>query len=125
MFIEMNDVPFEDLRGKGTGEPSNLIRQRVSAARERQRERFGQDSTRTNARMSIQEIEAYCPLDRGCQAMMERAFRRMNLSARAYQRLRKVARTIADLDGAADIQEKHLGEAIRYRSLSILGEGDL
>ena len=52
-------------------------------------------------------------------------FRRMNLSARAYQRLRKVARTIADLDGSADIQEKHLGEAIRYRSLSILGESDL
>ena len=125
MFIEMNDVPFEDLSGKGTGEPSASIRRRVTTARERQLERFGRESTRTNARMSIQEIEAYCPLDVGCQDMMERAFRRMNLSARAYQRLRKVARTIADLDGSAEIQEKHLAEAIRYRSLSILGETDL
>ena len=56
---------------------------------------------------------------------MERAFRRMNLSARAYQRLRKVARTIADLDGSDEILEKHLAEAIRYRSLSILGESEL
>ena len=125
MFIEMNDVPFEDLSGKGKGEPSASIRQRVATARERQRERFDKDSTCTNARMSIQQIEAFCPLNSGCQAMMEKAFRRMNLSARAYQRLRKVARTIADLDGSTDIQEKHLSEAIRYRSLSILGEGDL
>lgn len=125
MFIEMNDVPYEDLSGKGTGEPSASIRRRVAAARERQRERFGRDSTRTNARMSVQEIERYCALDRGCQDMMERAFKRMDLSARGYQRLRKVARTIADLDGAREIQEKHLAEAIRYRSLSILGEADL
>jgi magnesium chelatase family protein len=125
MFIEMNDVPFEDLSGKGKGEPSASIRQRVTTARERQRERFGKDSTCTNARMSIQQIDAFCPLNSGCQAMMEKAFRRMNLSARAYQRLRKVARTIADLDGSTDIQEKHLSEAIRYRRLSILGEGDL
>ena len=124
MFIEMNDVPFEDLSGKATGEPSASIRRRVMAARQRQQERFG-DSTRTNARMTIQEIEAYCALDSGCQALMERAFKRMNLSARAYQRLRKVARTIADLDGSGEIQEKHLAEAIRYRSLSILGENDL
>ena len=104
---------------------SNLIRQRVSAARERQRERFGQDSTRTNARMSIQEIEAFCPLNSRCQAPMEQAFLRMDLSARAYQRIRKVARTIADLDGSEQIQEKHLAEAIRYRRLSIWGENEL
>ena len=124
MFIEMNDVPFEDLSGKAAGEPSASIRRRVMAARQRQQERFG-DSTRTNARMTIQEIEAYCALDSGCQALMERAFKRMNLSARAYQRLRKVARTIADLEGSQEIREKHLSEAIRYRSLSILGEDDL
>ena len=124
LFIEMNDVPFEDLSGKGTGETSASIRKRVVAARQRQFLRFG-DSTCTNARMGIQEIEAYCPLNSGCQALMERAFRRMNLSARAYQRLRKVARTIADLDGSDEIQEKHLAEAIRYRSLSIMGENDL
>ena len=120
----MNDVPFEDLKGKAAGEPSKVIRQRVVAARQRQAERFG-DSIRTNARMSIQQIEAYCPLNSGCQSLMERAFRRMNLSARAYQRLRKVARTIADLDGSDEILEKHLAEAIRYRSLSILGENEL
>ena len=124
LFIERNDAPFEDLKGTAAGEPSASIRQRVMAARQREFDRFG-DSTRTNARMNIQEIEAYCPLNSGCQAMMERAFRRMNLSARAYQRLRKVARTIADLEGSADIQEKHLAEAIRYRSLSILGGIDL
>ena len=124
LFIEMNDVPFEDLKGKAAGEPSKAIRQRVMAARQRQAERFG-DSIRTNARMSIQQIEAYCPLNSGCQSLMERAFRRMNLSARAYQRLRKVARTIADLDGSDEILEKHLAEAIRYRSLSILGENEL
>ena len=125
LFIEMNDVPFEDLSGKGRGEPSQSIRKRVVAARQRQLERFNNDSTRTNARMTIQEIEAFCPLDSGCQALMERAFKQMDLSARAYQRLRKVARTIADLDGADQIREKHLAEAIRYRRLSILGENDL
>ena len=118
----MNDVPFEDLAGKARGEPSQTIRQRVMAARQRQRFRFHNDSTRTNARMTLQEIEKYCALNRGCQNMMEEAFRRMDLSARAYQRLRKVARTIADLDGSDEIQEKHLAEAIRYRRLSILGE---
>ncbi|MBR0357171.1 MAG: YifB family Mg chelatase-like AAA ATPase, partial [Clostridia bacterium] len=124
LFIEMNDVPFEDLTGKAKGESSQSIRQRVVAARQRQYDRFG-DSTRTNARMTVQEIEAFCALDSRCQVLMERAFRRMDLSARAYQRLRKVARTIADLDGSKEIQEKHLSEAIRYRSLSILGENDL
>ena len=124
MFIEMNDVPFEDLSGKAVGEPSASIRRRVMAARQRQAERFG-DSIRTNARMGIQQIEAFCSLSKGCQAMMEQAFKRMNLSARAYQRLRKVARTIADLDGSDQIREKHLAEAIRYRSLSIMGEGEL
>ncbi len=124
MFIEMNDVPFEDLSGKAAGEPSANIRKRVMAARQRQMDRF-HDSTRTNARMTIQEIEAFCSLDSRCQAMMERAFKKMDLSARAYQRLRKVSRTIADLDGSERIQEKHLAEAIRYRSLSILGEKDL
>ena len=94
------------------------------SARQRQSLRF-HDSTRTNARMTIQEIEAFCPLNGGCQALMEKAFRRMDLSARAYQRLRKVARTIADLDGSDQIQEKHLAEAIRYRRLSILGENEL
>ena len=107
----MNDVPFEDLAGKEKGEPSASIRKRVVAARARQRLRFGEDSTKTNARMSVQE--------------MEQAFLRMDLSARAYQRIRKVARTIADLDGSEQIQEKHLAEAIRYRRLSILGENEL
>lgn len=124
MFIEMNDVPFEDLSGKAAGEPSADIRRRVVAARQRQFDRF-RDSTRTNARMTIQQIESFCPLDSRCQTLMERAFKKMNLSARAYQRLRKVARTIADLDGSDQIQEKHLAEAIRYRSLSILGESEL
>ena len=121
----MNDVPFEDLTGQEKGEPSASIRQRVVAARERQRLRFGADSTKTNARMSVQEIDAYCPLNSRCQGIMEQAFRRMDLSARAYQRIRKVARTIADLDGSSEIQEKHLTEAIRYRRLSILGENEL
>ena len=125
LFIEMNDVPFEDLAGKEKGEPSASIRKRVVAARARQRLRFGEDSTKTNARMSVQEIEAFCPLNSRCQALMEQAFLRMDLSARAYQRIRKVARTIADLDGSEQIQEKHLAEAIRYRRLSILGENEL
>ena len=125
LFIEMNDVPFEDLAGKEKGEPSASIRKRVVAARARQRLRFGEDSIKTNARMSVQEIEAFCPLNSRCQALMEQAFLRMDLSARAYQRIRKVARTIADLDGSEQIQEKHLAEAIRYRRLSILGENEL
>ncbi len=124
LFIEMNDVPFEDLSGKAAGESSGSIRRRVVAARQQQMDRFG-DSIRTNARMTVQEIEAFCSLDSRCQLLMEQAFKRLELSARAYQRLRKVARTIADLDGSDTIQEKHLAEAIRYRSLSILGESDL
>jgi len=125
LFIEMNDVPFEDLSGQERGEASASIRQRVVAARERQRLRFGPDSVRTNARMTVQQIESFCPLDSDCQKLMEMAFRRMDLSARAYQRIRKVARTIADLDGSDRIQQKHLSEAIRYRRLSILREDEL
>ena len=75
LFIEMNDVPFEDLSGKAKGEPSQSIRKRVVAARQRQLERFNSDSTRTNARMTVQEIEAFCPLDRGCQALMNSGIR--------------------------------------------------
>ncbi|MBQ7278399.1 MAG: YifB family Mg chelatase-like AAA ATPase [Clostridia bacterium] len=122
LFIEMNDVPFEELTGKGEGESSQVIRQRVTAARQRQHERFGSDSTRLNAQLTIGEMDEFCQLSKPCRDIMERAFQRMELSARAYQRVRKVARTIADLAGSESIQEQHLMEAIRYRSLPILQE---
>ena len=123
--MEMHEVPLEELSQKQRGECSAVIRQRVNLARQRQRERFKEESIHMNAQMNVRQLETYCPLSPECRSLLQQVFTRMHLSARGYQRIRKVARTIADLEGREQIEPRHLSEAIRYRSLPLLQEETL
>ena len=101
------------------GEPSAAIRERVNAARAIQHRRFADSGTNSNARMSPEELHRICVLSDECAALMEEAFEAMGLTARSYDRILKVARTIADLEGAEDIGVAHIAEAIQYRTYKI------
>ncbi len=116
IFIEVPRLTKEELMGKPTGEPSAVIRVRVERARQIQRERFAGLGIFTNAQMGVKEIKAFCRLTEAGEALLASAIDRFALSARAYHRILKVARTIADLEGAETIREEHLAEAIQYRS---------
>jgi magnesium chelatase family protein len=116
--IEVVPVPFRELTAKKAGEPSAVIRERVIAARKIQEERFkGYPGIHCNAQMTSKLFRQYCAIDEECQELMKSAMERLGLSARAYDRILKVARTIADLEGCPNIQADHLQEAITYRSL--------
>ncbi len=115
IFIEVPRVPFEELDDRRRGEPSERIRERVEAARARQRERFQGTRLRNNAEMGPKEIEAFCQLDAAGRALIQQAANQLGLTARGYHRVLKVARTIADLEGAEHIQVHHLAEALQYR----------
>ena len=122
IIIEVPAVHFEDLRRRAEAEPSASIRARVNAARQVQHHRFGESSGMCNARMGPAEMRRYCHLDDTCAAIMKQAFDAMGLTARSYDRILRVARTVADLDGSEQIQPRHLAEAIQYRTVS-LGNG--
>ena len=112
------DVPrgeYEKLTAKTRGESSADIRTRVEAARARQAERFADLEIYTNAEMGPGEVRTYCPLDETSSRLMRSAMAQMNLSARAFHRVLKIARTIADLAGDEHIQPGHLAEALQYR----------
>ncbi len=115
IHVEAPAVEYTELRGPRTGETSEVIASRVQAARLRQRKRFGSRRDMTNAMMNAQDIESYCRLGAECEGILKSAIERLGLSARAYTRVLKVARTIADLAGAEDIALEHLTEAIQYR----------
>ncbi|MBR2061597.1 MAG: YifB family Mg chelatase-like AAA ATPase [Tidjanibacter sp.] len=116
--IEVTPVAFEDISDSRPAESSASIRERVVAARERQRQRFSHiEGVYTNAMMNSAMIKEFCPLDEQCTALLGRAMERLNLSARAYDRIIKVARTIADLSGEEQIAPTHIAEAIGYRTL--------
>ena len=118
LHIEVPAVKIEELSSKQRGEQSHEIRARVEAARERQRERFAaEDGIFANAHMGSSELSRYCPLSSIGEDLLTSAIKRLGLSARAYDRIIKVARTIADLDGTRPIEQSHLAEAIQYRSL--------
>ena len=119
IIIEVPAVSFEELRERKEGEPSAAIRERVNAARAVQHRRFADSSTHSNARMSPEELHRICVLDDECAALMEEAFETMGLTARSYDRILKVARTIADLEGAENIGLAHIAEAIQYRTYKI------
>ena len=132
IHIEVPAVQYKELRGGSSAEGSAEIRTRVLAARERQHARFNRvgqsDRTRptgriasqpvyANAQMSTQQIRLHCELSSDAERILERAMQQQGLSARAHDRILKVARTIADLEGAQDIAVKHIAEAIQYRTL--------
>ncbi|HEY1174041.1 MAG TPA: YifB family Mg chelatase-like AAA ATPase [Verrucomicrobiae bacterium] len=118
IHVEVPQVKFQEMTNGKPGESSAVIRERVMAARQVQLKRFASKPKLTcNARMGSKELKAYCALDDQARDMLQLAMSDMNLSARAYDRILKVARTIADLAGTENIQSDHLGEAIQFRSL--------
>lgn len=116
IIVEVPAVKFEALSRNDTAEPSSEIKKRVDAAREIQNLRYAGSNTRCNALMGPEDLRSACALDETCTALMKTAFERLQMSARSYDRVRKVARTIADMDGSADIRPQHIAEAIQYRS---------
>ena len=119
MIVEVASVDFDNLRRRTPAEPSSEIKKRVDAARARQLERFAGSNTQCNARMTPAQMRLICTLDEECTELMREAFNALGLTARSYDRILRVARTIADLDGSEGIGPQHLAEAIRYRSFKL------
>ena len=118
LHIEVPQVKFREISGEKMGETSAVIRDRVVKARQRQQARFAKKPAITcNARMGPRELKAHCALDEATKELLKMAMSDLNLSARAYDRILKVARTIADLGGAEMVSSEHVSEAIQYRSL--------
>jgi len=117
IHIEVPAVKYRDLSSRDPGEASREIKKRVDAARRTQLERFKGMKIYSNAQMTNRHIKKFCPIDDASQKLLELAIDKFGLSARAYTRILKVARTIADLEGKENIEAAHLSEAIQYRSL--------
>ena len=116
LFVEVPALDYEELSRRSSAERSADIKKRVNAAREIQRRRFGGDGTMCNAHIGSREMSEICALDAEGEALMHAAFDSMRLSARSYDRILRVARTIADLDGQKNISAEHIAEAIQYRT---------
>ena len=118
LHIEVDNVNYDELTSKETKEEkSEQIKERVNFARAKQLERFKNEKQYCNAQMSVRDCNKYCKLDETSELILKSAFEKLNLSARAHNRILKVARTIADLDGSENILPEHIAEAIQYRSL--------
>ena len=117
MHIEVDNVKFSDLRSVSNEESSEQVKLRVDKARQIQLQRFKQSKNYNNAKMNDVQLKQYCKLDAESEEVLRLAFDNFGLSARAYSRILKVARTIADLDGSENIEINHLMEAISYRTL--------
>ena len=118
LHVDIQPVPFDELSSRTAGEPSDAIRARVVEARRIQSERYASHpGIHTNAQLTPRLMAQYCVLHAATRAILRRAIDKYQMSARAYDRILKVARTIADLDGSADIQPRHISEAISYRTL--------
>ncbi len=115
--VDVPAVPYKDLAGGRSAESSDTIRHRVVAARNTQLRRFFDEHVYTNAQMGPRHIRKYCVLTPECEKIMESAVTKLGFSARGYDRILKVSRTIADLEGAEDLEPKHLSEAVQYRTL--------
>ena len=117
IHVEVPAVEFEELRTKESAECSADIKKRVNKAREIQQRRFEGSSTTCNAKINASQFERFCVIDKNAEKELKNAFEKLGFTARAYDRVLKVARTIADLDGEEIIQSHHVLEAIQYRSL--------
>lgn len=124
LHVEVTPVSFNELSSKASSEHSNDIRERVINAREVQAKRFEESKgVYSNAQMSSKQLKEICQLNQVGQTLLKTAMDKLNLSARAYDRILKVSRTIADLEGSDEILPQHLAEAIQYRSLDREGWG--
>ena len=119
IVVEVPAVHFEDLRTRAEAEPSREVKKRVDAARAIQNRRFGGKGGMCNARMGPGEMRRFCDLDEASAALMKQAFEAMGLTARSYDRILKVARTVADLEGSGNIEPHHIAEAIQYRAVNL------
>ncbi len=119
IHVEVPPVPWKQLRGDGDGRSSSQMREQVIRARTVQRQRFGGDgqATTTNATMSSKQVRQYCKLDSAGEMLLKQAMTELGLSARAHDKVLRIARTIADIAGEADIAAEHLAEAVQYRRL--------
>jgi len=120
LHVEVPPLEFDEISRGRAAESSAEIRRRVNAARALQTARYGPDGPLCNAQMGQAELRKWCALDEGCEAVMKGAFERLGLTARSYDRILRVARTIADLDGIEAIQVPHLAEALQYRASGYL-----
>lgn len=117
MHLEVSEVDYKDLKNEPYGEDSETIRKRVEEARELQKDRYKKEFFELNGEIPDRFISKYCKLNVACEKIMELSFRKYGFSARTYNKLLKISRTIADLDKSTDIKEMHLLEAIRYRTM--------
>ena len=117
LHVTVENVTYDDLTGEALSESSEEVRKRVNVARKIQQKRFAGSEVFCNANMDSQMLKTYCKLDEQCETLLRRAFEKLKLSARAYTRILKVARTIADLDGKENITVSHISEALNYRSM--------
>jgi magnesium chelatase family protein len=115
IYAEVPRVDYDKLSSDRLGEPSANIRERVEKAREKQRQRFTSGKLLSNADMGPKEVRENCILDEAGKALIKAAMRQLGLSARAFHRILKVSRTIADLAGSERIETAHLAEALQYR----------
>ena len=116
IIVEAPALEYEELKNRAPAESSAEIKKRVDAARKAQQERFKDTDINSNANMDTKALNRYCMLTPECEALMHQAFDRMGLTARSYDRILRVARTIADLEGAENIEATHIAEAIQYRT---------
>jgi magnesium chelatase family protein len=116
LHIEVPGVPFQELSARADGTPSTVMREQVLKARALQCQRFADDH-RVNSRMTSRQLRKHCTLDEAGQNILKQAMDELGLSARAHDRILRVARTIADLEGVEEIQPAHVLEAINYRTL--------
>ncbi len=120
LVVEVLAVHFDELRRREPAEPSSAVKARVNAARQRQLERYAGLGIQSNAGMNGGMLRQFCALDETCAGLMKQAFETLGLTARSYDRILRVARTIADLDGAEQLAPQHLAEAIQYRNVKLL-----
>ena len=117
IHVELPRVKFEELRSDESSESSAEIKKRVNAAREIQRERFKGSDTLSNSAINAAQLQEFCVIDSSAENVLKNAFEKLGMTARAYDRVLKVARTVADLEQCEVIQSRHVLEAVQYRSL--------